>query len=190
MKRKELYIAVVCAAFGGMTAVGAADSTKKANPAVNAGQPMEQYELIAEVPLGDIAGAPRSEIAPEIANPVSGDPEAIKRGESLFKTMNCASCHAYGGTGAMGPDLTDTFWLYGGTPVMIYKSIYEGRPEGMPAWKTMLPENPIWDITAYIESLGGSFPADKFAAAMQGDLGVGTTRHAEKGATPDTRGRR
>ncbi len=69
----------------------------------------------------------------------------------------------------MGPALNDKYWRYGGTPAQIYKSIYEGRPKGMPAWGTALPPNDIWQLVAYIESLGGSFPANEFQAAAQGD---------------------
>jgi cytochrome c oxidase cbb3-type subunit 3 len=94
--------------------------------------------------------------------------------------MNCAGCHGYTAEGAMGPDLTDTYWRYGGTPAEIYKSIYEGRPQGMPAWGRALPAREIWEVVAYIESLGGSFPAVDYQAARQGDK-----RH--ENAAPETR---
>jgi cytochrome c oxidase cbb3-type subunit 3 len=144
----------------------------------------------AQVPLGDLAGAQESKLGLEIDNPKAGDKKAIENGKQLFLTMNCASCHGYDAKGGMGPDLTDTFWKYGGTPVMIYKSIFEGRPEGMPAWQGMLPKDPIWDIVAYIQTLGGAYPADKYEAGLTGDLSKGTTRNAEYGASPETRSRR
>lgn len=147
-------------------------------------------DVSAAVPLADLAGAQAETLAPTLRNPVGGDAAAIQRGEALYRTMNCASCHGYNGKGGMGPDLTDQFWLYGGTPVMIFKSIHEGRPQGMPAWKNMLPANSIWDITAYIQSYGGAFAADEHQAAMNGDVQTGATRPAEKGASPNTRGRR
>ena len=83
--------------------------------------------------------------------------------------MNCAGCHGYGAKGGMGPNLTDTYWRYGGTPVLIFKSIYEGRPQGMPAWNPALPPEEIWKLVAYIESLGGAYQASQTQAAMQGD---------------------
>ncbi len=55
----------------------------------------------------------------------------------------------------MGPALNDDYWRYGGTPVEIYKSIYEGRPKGMPAWGVALPADRIWVLTSYVISLGG-----------------------------------
>ncbi len=72
----------------------------------------------------------------------------------------------------------------------VYKSIYESRPQGMPAWQSMLPTEPIWDIVAYIQSLGGTFPASKSEAALRGDLAKSNTRHAEKGTSAITSGRR
>jgi cytochrome c oxidase cbb3-type subunit 3 len=74
----------------------------------------------------------------------------------MFRAMNCASCHGYAAEGGMGPALNDDYWRYGGTPVEIYKSIYEGRPKGMPAWGVALPPSQIWALTSYIASLGGS----------------------------------
>lgn len=71
----------------------------------------------------------------------------------------------------MGPNLTDTYWRYGGTPAQIYQSIAAGRPKGMPSWGKKLPAREIWQLTAYLQSLGGSFPAKDYQAAMQGDLG-------------------
>jgi cytochrome c oxidase cbb3-type subunit III len=143
----------------------------------------------AMVPLGDLAGAQQDKLAAQIENPKAGDAHAIENGKQLFSTMNCAACHGYDAKGAMGPDLTDTYWKYGGTPVMIYKSIFEGRPEGMPSWQSMLPTDPIWDIVAYIQSLGGTFPADKYEQAQVGDLSRGNTR-SETTSSPEERGRR
>ena len=123
-------------------------------------------------------------------NPVAHDKGASARGAALFRTMNCAGCHGYDAKGAMGPDLTDTYWLYGGTPAMIFKSIAEGRPQGMPAWNHMLPPQSMWDLTAYIASLGGAFPADQQEAAMVGDLSEGTTLGSGEHKTNDAHGRR
>jgi cytochrome c oxidase cbb3-type subunit III len=185
--------ALLCVALISIAGAAAAAGEETARAEAPAAKPQKDpvaQGIVSKVPLADLAGARREELAPEIENPRAGNKEAINNGRKLFSTMNCAGCHGYDAKGGMGPDLTDTFWLYGGTPVMVYKSIYEGRPQGMPAWLSMLPHEVIWDVVAYIQSLGGTFPADKYEAALQGDLGKGLTRHAEKGASPDTRGRR
>ncbi|MEO9227847.1 MAG: c-type cytochrome [Devosia sp.] len=122
--------------------------------------------VAAAVPLGFSAGgAPRLNI--DTANPLRDDPSAVQEGKKLFSSMNCAGCHGYKATGGMGPDLTDKAWRYGGTPIEIYKSIYEGRSKGMPAWGNALPTNPIWQLVAYIQSLGGSFAPVPPGSAQQ-----------------------
>ncbi len=80
-------------------------------------------------------------------------PQAVAAGKTLFAKMNCAGCHTYTGKGFMGPDLTDSYWRYGGAPEEIYRSIYEGRPQGMPAWGKALPSDEIWQLVHYIGSL-------------------------------------
>ncbi len=126
-------------------------------------------EAIAAVPLGDLAGAAESTLAMSMPNPYRDNPEAVQQGHELFVRMNCAGCHGYDATGGMGPNLTDTYWRYGGTPATIFKSIYEGRPQGMPAWNQSLPPDEIWKIVAYIESLGGAYTAAQYQASVQGD---------------------
>lgn len=89
----------------------------------------------------------------DIKNPVAGNPEAIQRGMSYFNTFNCVGCHAPNGGGGMGPALSNSYFIYGGDDANIYMSIYQGRPNGMPSWGAMLPENIIWDLAAYIRSI-------------------------------------
>lgn len=126
---------------------------------------------VAAVPLGQPAGmtdAPVSALSMD--NPYAGSPQAITAGKALYIKMNCAGCHAYTGKGNMGPDLTDTYWRYGGLPIQIYKSIHEGRPQGMPAWGAALPPQEIWELVAYIQSLGGSMPVSDYRHAREGDV--------------------
>jgi cytochrome c oxidase cbb3-type subunit 3 len=124
---------------------------------------------LARVPLGDIMESPGSSIASGITNPAASQPQAVEQGKQLFTQMNCAGCHGFDAKGGTGPDLTDTYWRYGGTPAAIYKSIYEGRPQGMPAWGRALQPESIWILVAFIQSLGGSFPAEAYQASLQGD---------------------
>jgi len=93
----------------------------------------------------------------------------VAEGKALFVRMNCAGCHGYDAGGGMGPNLKDGYWRYGGAPVSLFKSIYEGRPQGMPAWNPALPPEDIWKLVAYVQSLGGSYPAGGLAASVQGD---------------------
>jgi cytochrome c oxidase cbb3-type subunit 3 len=120
-------------------------------------------------PLGQLAGSPGSSAVLSTPNPYEGNPKAIEEGKQLFGRMNCAGCHAYGATGNMGPDLTDTYWRYGGLPIQIYDTLLEGRPQGMPAWGKALGSDDLWKIVAYIQSLGGTVAVADWDHARQGD---------------------
>jgi cytochrome c oxidase cbb3-type subunit 3 len=127
--------------------------------------------VLSRVAIGDLAGVGNNTLDATVANPYAGDMAAIKQGNDLFVGMNCAGCHGYDLKGGMGPDLTDTYWRYGGSPADIYKSIYEGRPQGMPAWGRSIPPAQIWKLVAYIQSKGGAYPGRLADRGRQGDLG-------------------
>ena len=88
---------------------------------------------------------------------------AIAKGQQLFTWMNCAGCHSHGG-GGMGPALMDGKWRYGGRIDQIAASIYEGRPNGMPAWRGKLTDEQIWQLSAYVRTLSGQAPKDAVSA--------------------------
>ena len=124
---------------------------------------------ISSIPSGDIAGAAQSDAGATIRNPLEGKSDAIAEGKRLFSQMNCAGCHGYTLGGSMGPNLADRYWRYGGTPGAIYRSIADGHPQGMPAWRRALPPDEIWKLVAYIQSYGGTIPAADYQNALQGD---------------------
>jgi len=126
---------------------------------------------LARVAIGDLAGIGNNTLDARITNPYANDHAAIEVGQEYFVKMNCAACHGYDLKGGMGPDLTDTYWRYGGSPADIYKSIFEGRPQGMPAWGRALPPDVIWKVASYIQSKGGSYPGQLADRGRQGDLG-------------------
>jgi len=81
--------------------------------------------------------------------------EAAGAGEQKFKIF-CAACHGADATGnpVLGaPNLTDNYWLYGGSKAAISESISKGRQGAMPAHKTLLSENKIRLLSAYILSM-------------------------------------
>lgn len=88
-----------------------------------------------------------------LANPFEGDQRRTAEGAKLFIAYNCSDCHGAEGSGAMGPSLQDSRWHFGGSPAEIYESIYEGRPDGMPAWGGRIADDQIWRLVAYVRSL-------------------------------------
>ncbi len=87
-------------------------------------------------------------------NPYTGRTAAIVTGRQLFTGMNCSGCHSGYAGGGMGPNLRDSLWIYGSSDADLYATIAEGRPNGMPAWGERLPEQQIWQIIAYLRTLG------------------------------------
>lgn len=87
-------------------------------------------------------------------NPYNGDAVALQDGRRLFDWYNCSGCHGGHAGGGMGPSLRDPVWLYGNRDDQIFDSIAQGRSEGMPAWGTKIPETQIWELVAYIKSMG------------------------------------
>jgi len=79
---------------------------------------------------------------------------ALSEGKRLYSWFNCEGCHAQGG-GDKGPALMDDVWLYGSAPDNVYKSIAEGRPNGMPSFGGRIPEEQLWEIVAYVRSMSG-----------------------------------
>lgn len=87
-------------------------------------------------------------------NPYSKDPVAQQNGRRLFDWYNCSGCHGGHAGGGMGPSLRDPVWLYGNRDDQIFDSIAHGRSNGMPAWGTKIPEAQIWELVAYIKTMG------------------------------------
>jgi cytochrome c oxidase cbb3-type subunit III len=81
----------------------------------------------------------------------------VSEGKRLYTWFNCNGCHASGG-GDSGPPLMDDRWIYGGEIDQIYLTIVQGRPNGMPAFGGKIPSQQIWQLAAYVRSMGGHGP--------------------------------
>jgi cytochrome c oxidase cbb3-type subunit 3 len=104
------------------------------------------------VAVGPLPGLPSTSMP--MVNPFGQDPMAAMEGRRLFLAFNCYGCHGGRAGGGMAPSLRDPEWLYGNSDAHIFDSIAAGRARGMPAWGTRLPEQEIWKLVTYIQSLG------------------------------------
>ena len=86
----------------------------------------------------------------QLVNPHEGDAAAVATGAKLFVAYNCIDCHGADGSGAMGPSLADGRWHFGGQPAEVFESIYQGRPEGMPAWGSLISQDQVWMLVTYV----------------------------------------
>jgi cytochrome c oxidase cbb3-type subunit III len=80
-------------------------------------------------------------------------------GKHLYTQFNCVGCHAHGG-GGIGPPLMDDEWIYGYEAANIYSTIVEGRPNGMPSFRNKIPDQQVWQLVAYVQSMSGQTPID------------------------------
>jgi cytochrome c oxidase cbb3-type subunit 3 len=96
------------------------------------------------------------------------DKDAAQRGMQYYTSFNCVGCHMGNGGGGMGPALSNHAFIYGSEPEKIFLSIYQGRPYGMPAWGTVLPETTIWDLVAYIKQLSNA-PSTEWGSTTSPD---------------------
>lgn len=92
----------------------------------------------------------------------------VEAGQKLF-TANCLACHGDKGQGGVGPNLTDDYWLHGGTINNIFRTITVGVVEkGMQSWKDVFSPMQIAQLASYIKSIHGTNPPG--AKEPQGDL--------------------
>jgi cytochrome c oxidase cbb3-type subunit 3 len=83
----------------------------------------------------------------------------VNEGKTLFSAFNCKGCHANGG-GDSGPPLMDDKWIYGGSIENIARTIVEGRPNGMPSFRNRITNEQLWQIAAYVRSMGRNVRKD------------------------------
>jgi len=69
----------------------------------------------------------------------------------------CAPCHRVDGGGLVGPNITDDYWIHGGTYADSVKIIWDGVPaKGMITWKAVLKPEQIQNVASYIYTLRGA----------------------------------
>jgi cytochrome c oxidase cbb3-type subunit 3 len=97
------------------------------------------------------------------------DAKGIAEGKKIF-SGTCFPCHGTSGEGnAVGPNLTDQYWLHGGSLGNVFKTISTGVPDkGMQAWNKQFSPTDIRNLASFILSLQGSKPAN--GKAPQGNL--------------------
>lgn len=92
-------------------------------------------------------------VTDELLTTLSGDAATLDKAHALF-VQQCAQCHNADGSGKIGPNLTDEFWLHGARPSEIYATISKGVAiKGMPAWGPLLGGEKIKWLASYVVTL-------------------------------------
>jgi cytochrome c oxidase cbb3-type subunit III len=132
-------------------------------------------------------GAPQP--LPEVMSPYQYNAYGLAEGKRLYAAFNCSGCHAVAGGGAIGPALIDDKWIYGSHPDQIFSSISQGRPDGMPSFSGHIPDQQIWQLVAYVQSLAGQVSKDA-ATSRNDDQIVSKPENRIEGTTPIQTGHR
>jgi len=113
------------------------------------------------------------------------DAKGIEEGKKIF-TKTCTPCHGMNAEGNMvGPNLTDKFWLHGGSIGEVFRTINVGVPEkGMQAWGKNFAPVDIKYLASYVLSLQGTSPAN--AKAPQGTEYIPAVTKDSSGVKKDT----
>ena len=97
------------------------------------------------------------------------DEAALTEGKEVFTAMGCMACHGLNGEGnAIGPNLTDNYWINGCNIKDVFNVVKNGVPaKGMTPFKSQLSDEKIQKVASYVLSLVGTNPAN--AKAPQGE---------------------
>jgi cytochrome c oxidase cbb3-type subunit III len=110
-------------------------------------------------PWGAVLGADGVEAVADYVYTLSGrpapEPARVAAGKEKFDTV-CAACHGPDGKGnpALGaPNLTDEYWVYGGSLAAIKETVTNGRSNKMPAHLELLGEQKVRLLAGYVYGL-------------------------------------
>lgn len=99
---------------------------------------------------------------------VMTDENDLALGKTIYD-QNCVACHGMAGEGGVGPNMTDDYWIHGGSIANIFTTIKNGVPEkGMIAWSAQLRPADMQRVASYIMTMQGTNPPN--AKAPEGDL--------------------
>lgn len=142
----------------------------------------EEYVMEMEAAAADVKAylATQEDAVDETNVTLLVEASDLSGGQTLY-IGKCAVCHGQAGEGGIGPNLTDEYWLHGGSIADVFGTIKNGVPEkGMIAWKNDLRAKDMQKIASYIMGMKGTNPANP--KEVQGELYVETEAVEEPGS--------
>lgn len=113
---------------------------------------VEHQQQVAAKRAADAAKAPAND---DTLLALAKDGAIVAKGKTTF-AGNCVACHGDAGQGkeGLGPNLTDKFWIHGGKPEAIYKTVKNGvEGKGMAPWGGQLGEDGVRSVVAFLLSV-------------------------------------
>ncbi|MFZ1806488.1 MAG: cbb3-type cytochrome c oxidase N-terminal domain-containing protein [Cyclobacteriaceae bacterium] len=96
------------------------------------------------------------------------DAAALAEGKETFNNI-CSSCHRVDGGGDIGPNLTDQYWIHGGSIKDVFIIVKNGVPNtNMVAWSGALSPEKMQNVSSYLLTLQGTNPPN--AKGPEGDI--------------------
>ena len=122
--------------------------------------PAEEYQIAlkdAEVRKAEYLKAAANNVDENTVKQLTATAD-LEAGKAVFEGT-CFACHGKHGEGGVGPNLTDNYWLHGGSISDVFRTIKYGWPDkGMKSWKDDYSAAQIAQIASYVKSLGGTHP--------------------------------
>lgn len=138
----------VSIAFMGWVLAGCGGTSNE--PATPTATAEVQETPATSTPTGGTTASTAAPTSTPTAPPVDAK---LELGKAVFE-KNCVACHAAGGKGVIGPDLTDGKFIHGGEPKDILAIVKNGNaPKQMPGWGKLLKEPELDAVVAYVVSL-------------------------------------
>jgi cytochrome c oxidase cbb3-type subunit III len=118
--------------------------------------PANKYEVeMARAAEAQLAKMGNQEVSDQSLQLMASIPATVTDGQQIFQQF-CVVCHAEKGTGIVGPNLTDPYWIHGGKPLQILQTVTTGVPDkGMVAWGDQLGPARVRKVVAYVLTLKG-----------------------------------
>lgn len=130
----------------------------------------EEYKLSvkkAEAEVAEYMKKSANNVDENTVKMLSGASDLAAGKDAFIAT--CAACHGRAGEGGVGPNLTDDYWIHGGSVKDIFKTIKYGWPDkGMKSWKDDFSPMQIAQLTSFIRTLKGTNPPNP--KEKQGEL--------------------
>lgn len=113
-------------------------------------------KFVPETPVEEEshAAAPAADLKPLT------DEASLAGGKQVWDSQ-CFTCHMNDGGGGIGPNMTDEYWIHGGTFPDIIRIINVGVPaKGMIPWRGTLSPDQIHQVASYLLTFQGTTPAN------------------------------
>src|SRR5215468_3858440 len=120
--------------------------------------PDERYKVALAGWQASYKGGPAGgsiNVTEEMLAAGAANSEVVAQGAAVF-AARCVGCHAEGGRGQIGPNLTDLYQIHGTTRMDLYATILGGAPgTAMIAWGEVMKPTEIMAVATYVSSLRG-----------------------------------